>query len=76
MRPEEFVLGAGPDGVNTINGHVDNVEYCGRDSLVDVMTTSGTRLHVRATGTPVQGDSVRVHVPVDRVLVYPREVSA
>ena len=76
MRPEEFVLGEGPGGLNTINGTVDNVEYCGRDSLVDVMTTSGTRLHVRATGTPAQGDSVHVHVPVERVLVYPSELSA
>ena len=76
MRPEEFVLGDGPGGVNTINGLVDNVEYCGRDSLVDVKTASGTLLHVRATGTPKQGDSVHVHVPVERVLVYPHEASA
>ena len=73
MRPEEFVLGAGPDGINTIAGHVDNVEYCGRDSLVDVRTASGIVLHVRATGTPLVGDSVQVHVPIDRVLVYPHE---
>ena len=76
MRPEELVLGGSPNGANTIAGRVDNVEYCGRDSLVDVMTASGTRLHVRATGTPVLGDTVEVHVPVERVLVYPTEVSA
>jgi putative spermidine/putrescine transport system ATP-binding protein len=76
MRPEEFVLGAGPEGRNTISGRVDNVEYCGRDSLVDVITASGTLLHVRATGTPAVGDNVQVHVPVERVLVYPSEPSA
>ena len=73
MRPEEFAFGDGPGGVNTISGRIDNVEYCGRDSLVDVVTASGTRLHVRATGTPRPGEMVRVHVPVERTLVYPHE---
>ena len=73
MRPEEFALGDGPGGVNTISGRVDNVEYCGRDSLLDVVTASGTRLHVRSTGTPRLGEMVRVHVPVERTLVYPHE---
>ena len=73
MRPEELQLGESPDGANTIAGRVDNVEYCGRDSLVDVVTAGGTLLHVRATGTPVLGDMVHVHVPVERTLVYPHE---
>jgi putative spermidine/putrescine transport system ATP-binding protein len=73
MRPEEFTLGAELGGVNTIAGRVDNVEYCGRDSLVDVRTASGILLHVRATGTPHLGDTVQVHVPVERVLVYRHE---
>jgi putative spermidine/putrescine transport system ATP-binding protein len=71
IRPEELALGDGPDGANTITARVDNVEYCGRDSLVDVITASGTRLHVRATGSPALGDQVRVHAPPERVLVYP-----
>jgi putative spermidine/putrescine transport system ATP-binding protein len=76
MRPEEFVLGADASGVNTVAGRVDNVEYCGRDSLVDVVTASGTLLHVRATGAPALGDTVHVHVPIERVLVYPSEPPA
>ena len=71
MRPEEITLGEGPDGRNTIVARVDNVEYAGRDSLVDVITSSGTRLHVRATSSPALGDEVRVHVTPERVLVYP-----
>ncbi len=73
MRPEEVVLGEGPAGVNKISGRVDNVEYCGRDSLVDVVTASGTRLHVRSNAAPRLGDMVRVHVPIERTLVYPHE---
>ena len=73
MRPEEFTLGADPGGSNTISGRVDNVEYCGRDSLIDVVTASGTRLYVRANGAPQAGDTVYVHIPVERTLVYPHE---
>jgi putative spermidine/putrescine transport system ATP-binding protein len=71
MRPEEITLGEGPDGTNTIAARVDNVEYAGRDSLVDVITASGTRLHVRATSSPALGNEVRVYVSPERVLVYP-----
>ena len=73
MRPEEFVLVEGVDGVNTISGRVDNVEYCGRDSLLDVVTESGTRLYVRSARSPEPGSVVRVHIPVERTLVYPHE---
>ncbi len=76
MRPEEFVLGVASGGANTIAGRVANVEYCGRDSLVDVVTASGTLLHVRSPGTPALGDTVHVQVPAERVLVYPSEASA
>ena len=73
IRPEEIVMGDGPGGVNTINARVENVEYNGRDSLLDVVTASGTVLHVRAGGAIRVGDTVRVHVPVERALVYPGE---
>jgi putative spermidine/putrescine transport system ATP-binding protein len=73
IRPEEIVMGDGPGGVNTINARVENIEYCGRDSLLDVVTASGTLLHVRANEAISLGDTVRVHVPVERALVYPGE---
>ena len=73
IRPEEIVLGDGPGGVNTISARVENVEYNGRDSLLDVVTAAGTVLHVRAAGAIRVGDTVRVHVPVERALVYPGE---
>jgi len=73
IRPEEIALGEGPGGINTIAGRVENVEYCGRDSLLDVITASGTMLHVRAAGHVAMGDQLRVHVPVERALVYPSE---
>jgi putative spermidine/putrescine transport system ATP-binding protein len=72
IRPEEIVVGA-PDGENTIAGRVDNVEYGGRDALLDIVTHSGTVLHARGPVTIRRGDQVRVHVPVERALVYPAE---
>ncbi len=71
IRPEEIYVGEGEGGVNTISATVENVEYAGRDSLLDVVTASGTTLHVRGPVTTNLGDAVRVHVPVERALVYP-----
>jgi len=71
IRPEEIAVGEAPGGINTIAGRVDNVEYCGRDSLLDVVTPSGTMLHVRAGVHVAMGDELRLHVPVERALVYP-----
>ena len=76
IRPEEISVGEGPGGLNTIAGRVDNVEYCGRDSLLDVVTPSGTLLHVRGPVTTALNDAVRVYVPVERALVYPADAGA
>ena len=69
-RVLSFLTSAG-DGENTVAGRVDNVEYSGRDALLDVVTASGTLLHVRGAVTIRRGDQVRVRVPVERTLVYP-----
>ncbi len=71
IRPEDILVGEGPGGLNTIGAKVDNVEYCGRDSLLDVVTASGTMLHVRGPVDTALGDVIRVHVPIERALVYP-----
>jgi putative spermidine/putrescine transport system ATP-binding protein len=73
IRPEEIAIGDGPDGANTIVGRVDNVEYGGRDSLVDVTTRSGVLLHVRSPKRVTIGEEVPVHVPTERALVYPTD---
>ncbi|MGH8851223.1 MAG: ABC transporter ATP-binding protein, partial [Casimicrobiaceae bacterium] len=73
IRPDDIAVDAEPGGANTIAAKVENVEYGGRDSLLDVVTPSGTLLHVRGPVTTARGDGVRVHVPVERALVYPSE---
>jgi putative spermidine/putrescine transport system ATP-binding protein len=70
IRPEEATLGdAG--SANAIAGEVTNVEYCGRDSLVDLRTPGGTVIHVRSARPPRVGETAHFVVPVDRALVYP-----
>jgi putative spermidine/putrescine transport system ATP-binding protein len=74
IRPEEMSIVRSPATTeNVVAGRVDNVEYGGRDSLVDVVTRGGTRLHVRAPVDVTPGAEVHVHVPPERVLVYPGE---
>ena len=71
MRPEEVLVVDSAGGANLIEGTISNVEYCGRDSLLDVATSAGTILHVRAAPRFRQGARIRMHIPVERALVYP-----
>jgi putative spermidine/putrescine transport system ATP-binding protein len=69
IRPEEIALGgAGP---NIFEGRVENVEYCGRDSLIDVQNAAGIVLHARVAAQTMPGETVRLSIPPARVLVYP-----
>ena len=76
LRPDDMMIGGASDGLNTLSGRVDNVEYSGRESLIDVVTPSGLKLIVRTAVPVAMGDVVRVHVPVERTLVYPSEAAA
>ena len=64
---------------NTVNrylviaGKVENVEYGGHDSLIDVRVGEGVVLHARATGRLKAGDDVKLTIAPQRVLVYPAE---
>jgi len=71
IRPEEIALTDDAGGENTVAGSVVNVEFCGRDSLLDVKVTGGPLLHVRSVHEPRAGDVVHVHIPRARALVYP-----
>ena len=70
MRPEEIVVGEGPQGRNTLAVRVETVEYGGRDSLVGVVTATGARLFLRTAQTAAPGEALSIHVPAERALVY------
>ena len=63
----------GEGGRNVIFGQAEIVEYCGRDYLVDVSTSAGLLLHVRTPKRVAPGDSVRLEIPAERVLVFSPE---
>ena len=73
IRPEDLSVGA---GANTIRGRVENVEYGGHDSLVDVKTAQAILLHARTGARVAIGDEVSLTVSPERVLVYPAESAA
>jgi putative spermidine/putrescine transport system ATP-binding protein len=73
IRPEDFVVEKST--VNLIDGRIEAVEYCGRDSLVDVRTASGVLLHARMPASAVLGETLRISVSPERVLVYPAEAA-
>jgi len=75
IRPEEITV-VDSAGLNTVTGKVDNVEYAGRDALVDVVIPGEHVLHVRGPVTLRRGDTIHVHLPPERALVYPTEGSA
>jgi putative spermidine/putrescine transport system ATP-binding protein len=73
IRPEDFTVEK--SSVNLIDGRIEAVEYCGRDSLVDVRTASGVLLHARMPASAALGETVRISVPPERVLVYPADAA-
>jgi putative spermidine/putrescine transport system ATP-binding protein len=73
MRPDDFEL-AGAASQNVIEGTVQSMEFGGRDSLLVVSTPLG-ELFVRLAGDFEAGDTVRLHIPADRVLAYPPEAA-
>ena len=76
LRPDDIVVAdAGAAVPNAIDGVVDAIEYGGRESLIDVVTQGGARLHVRSAAPAQVGAPLRVGIPESRLLVY-REAAA
>jgi putative spermidine/putrescine transport system ATP-binding protein len=71
IRPED--LSVGSTGPNVIAGKVENVEYGGHDSLIDVRVGEGVVLHARSGERVKIGDDVKLTIAPQRVLVYPAE---
>ena len=69
MRPDDMAL-VSAGAPQALPGTVSSVEYCGRDSLIEVNAEGGDLLFVRSAETVQPGDRVHVAAPVERVLVY------
>ena len=77
IRPDDILVGTPEmspvDVRNIVFGQAEIVEYCGRDYLVDVLTSSGLLLHVRTPRRVAPGEKLRLDVPSERVLVFSPE---
>ncbi len=72
IRPADFevVPEASMNTANTLTAEVEIVEYHGREQAVQAVLPGGEALHVRTESRLAPGDSVTLHVPPDRVLVF------
>jgi putative spermidine/putrescine transport system ATP-binding protein len=76
IRPDDFLVTTNEAGSrstgarNRILGQAEIVEYCGRDYLVDVATSSGLLLHARTPSRVEPGARVHLEVPAERVLAF------
>ncbi len=71
IRPEDIQVC--PQGTtNSFEGRVQSVEYGGRDSLVLLDTKLG-RMYARMEGEFSADQTLSLHVPADRVMVYEGE---
>jgi putative spermidine/putrescine transport system ATP-binding protein len=68
IRPEDFVVGDGAE--NALDVTVEIVEYHGRELSVSARLASGTPVYFRTDKRLAPGDTVRISVPAERVLVF------
>ncbi|WP_284747357.1 ABC transporter ATP-binding protein [Amycolatopsis sp. RTGN1] len=68
IRPEDFVVGDGAE--NALDVTVEIVEYHGRELSISARLVSGTQVYFRTDKRLAPGDTVRIGVPAERVLVF------
>ena len=69
IRPEDFTVVTEAAG-NTLEATVEIVEYHGREQAVEARLANGGQLHVRTNSRLAPGDTIRLKVPAERVLVF------
>ena len=68
IRPEDFEVGDG--AANALDVTVEIVEYHGRELSVSARLESGTPVYFRTDKRLAPGDTAKIGVPAERVLVF------
>ena len=68
IRPEDFVVGDGTE--NALDVTVEIVEYHGRELSVSARLATGVPVYFRTDKRLAPGDTVKIGVPAERVLVF------
>jgi putative spermidine/putrescine transport system ATP-binding protein len=73
IRPEDIRLGRADDGINSLRGRVEIVEYLGREQEALVRLDERTRIWLRTADPIVPGHDVDLLLPADKIAVLPAE---
>ena len=73
IRPEDIRLGRSTDGINTVRGAVELVEYLGREREAAVTIDSQARIWLRTSEPVALGDRIELTLPVEKLVLLPRE---
>jgi putative spermidine/putrescine transport system ATP-binding protein len=68
IRPEDFVVG--DVTANSVEVTVEIVEYHGRELSVSARLPSGEPVYFRTDKRLAPGDTAKISVPAERVLVF------
>ncbi|MEU5259978.1 ABC transporter ATP-binding protein [Amycolatopsis sp. NPDC021455] len=68
IRPEDFVVGDGAE--NALDVTVEIVEYHGRELSVSARLATGVPVYFRTDKRLAPGDTAKIGVPAERVLVF------
>ncbi|MEU7789382.1 ABC transporter ATP-binding protein [Amycolatopsis sp. NPDC049159] len=68
IRPEDFVVGDGAE--NALDVTIEIVEYHGRELSVSARLPTGTPVYFRTDKRLAPGDTAKIGVPAERVLVF------
>ncbi len=68
IRPEDFVVGDGTE--NALDVTVEIVEYHGRELSISARLETGVPVYFRTDKRLAPGDTVKIGVPAERVLVF------
>ena len=68
IRPEDFVVGDGTE--NALDVTVEIVEYHGRELSVSARLATGVPVYFRTDKRLAPGDTAKIGVPAERVLVF------
>jgi putative spermidine/putrescine transport system ATP-binding protein len=73
IRPDDIRVGRSPNGVNTLRGKVELVEYLGREQEAAIAIEGQNRIWLRTSEKTALGDNVELTLPPDKLVLLPRE---
>ena len=71
IRPEDIAAGEGPE--NCFDCKTDIIEYLGKVSDISAYMSNGIKVDARPECTVCSGETIRLHIPPEKVTVFIKE---